>query len=130
MSDNYVSQEISKTIKFDKGIVSGGNLESLQAVYPLKEADFLRLRMKDSKLKTLSGYILGGVIGYVLNIFKNIVDYFVHKNVSAVQNAEWVTIVAGLLISLVLYLCGEYLPNERSKIMKAIEKYFSDHCKK
>ncbi|MCE7530808.1 hypothetical protein [Acinetobacter nosocomialis] len=130
MSENYIDLDIKKTVRVEKDVISKGNLESLQALFPLKEADFLRLKSKESSFKTFSGYILGAVIGYVFNILKNIYDYFVNGNIKAVQTSEWIIIGVGLLATIVCYLIGEYLPNERTKIMKNIEKYFNDHCNK
>lgn len=130
MSENYVSLEIKKTVRVEKEVISKGNLESLQAIFPLKEADYLRLQSKDSSFKTFSGYILGAVIGYVFNILKNIYNFFINGDLKAVQTSEWVIIGIGVLASIVCYLIGEYLPNERSKVMKTIEKYFKDNCDK
>ncbi|MCM1959019.1 hypothetical protein NCZ17_06495 [Acinetobacter modestus] len=130
MSKNYIDLEIKKTVLVDKEVISKGNLESIQAIFPLKEADFLRLKSRDSRFKTFSGYILGAVIGYVFNILKNIYNYIVNNDLKAVQTSEWVIIVSGVVASIVCYLIGEFLPNERSTVMKTIEKYFKDNCDK
>ncbi|ELX05552.1 TPA: hypothetical protein ACGDYM_002714 [Acinetobacter baumannii] len=130
MTDNYVNQEIKKTVHVEKDVISYGNLESLQAIFPLKEADYLRLKSKESKLKTFSGYILGGVVGYVLNLTKNIYDFMANGNENAVQNSEWLTIIGGTIACIICWLLGEYLPNERTKVMKNIDKYFDEHCSK
>lgn len=125
MADNSINQG-KKSIQLDKGIVSGGNLESLQKIFALNEADFLRLKMKDSKWKTLSGFIFAGVIGYIFSIANKIIDILSNKNVKAVNDQEWRIIVAGLFVSLILYVIGNYFQSERAKVMNSIEKYFSD----
>lgn len=126
MTKDHTSQGKSLTLHIDTGIVSGGKLESLQSVYPLTEADFLRLKMKESKLKTVSGFIFAGVVGYIFNISEKIFDLILHKNFQAVQNFEWAIILIGLLLGFLVFLLGDHISNERSKTMNDIEKYFNN----
>ncbi len=102
-------------------ILSGTDIGTWQAEYLLREVEFERIKHGTLLTFAWANGIALTTVGFGLNL--------IAKGYSAIDNVsrgEWVALVIGAVASILLYLIGLCLPNERKKVMKKIQKHFED----
>jgi hypothetical protein len=119
----YEHQVITRTISGATDLLSGEMIGTLQANYPMTEADFLRLKNGRVATRDWASGIFLLVIGFAFNIVPKLLPVFAGRP-PEVTPSEWITIGIGLLISLALWAVGLTMPNERKKVMRTIETHF------
>lgn len=112
-----------KTVLLDEQITFEPTIGSLQADFPLCEADFMRIKSGKPTTLNWAHSIFLTTIGIVLLIFgKYLSTKWGYQ--AKILLGEWIACGAGILLSLILYLVGIALPHERKKVMKSIEEHF------
>lgn len=106
---------------------SGESIASLQANFALSEADFLRLQSPQSKTSALVGWVFGGWVGYVIGLLPKIKIVSSMPDYSGISEGEKITAGVILIIGLLLWLAGIFLPNDKRTATKKIKKYFADY---
>ena len=118
----FNNEEITQTVLSDD-IYSGLSFGTIQADYPLTAADFMRLK---SGWVSVFGWALNigfAVFGFALNIFQKMVSGFFGGN-EVVSKSEWLVLLFGAVVVLLLCGVGFFLPSEKKELMKDIKEHF------
>jgi hypothetical protein len=118
----YKNEIITSTLATPDWL-SGAIIGTFQEDYSLCSDDYRKL--KTSKPVTLglaSGMFLL-TLGYGISLFPKLLDKLTGKPVEF-ATSEWVTFLAGICLSIILYVIGFALPNDRKAVMKKIENHF------
>lgn len=128
MTDRIVDQEITKTIPV-LGLISGASVGTWQADYPLTAVDFEHIKNGKPITFNWANSILLTTIGFGMSIAAKFASQLagVHQQIYI---GEWVTLVAGTLVSVVLYLIGLAIPNDRKTVMRKIQDHFKTSPRK
>jgi hypothetical protein len=123
MPKTIYNNEIITSTLATPDLLSGTIIGTFQEDYRLCEADYLRL--KTSKPVTLgwANGILLATLGYGLSLIPKLFDKLTGKPVE-IAIGEWLTLLIGICLSILLYLIGLALPNDRKAVMKEIENHF------
>jgi hypothetical protein len=124
MSSRIENQQISETIPVH-GLLSGASIGTWQADYPLTAIDFEHITNGKPVTFNWANSILLATVGFGFNILG--------KGASTLAGipqhiyiGEWIALGAGVLVSIVLYLVGLALPNDRKRVMKEIKDHFNN----
>lgn len=122
MQQEFNSQRIEESIVVSD-LMNGQTIAMLQTVYPLSEADFVRLNNGASKLDAAAVMIFSGVVGYAIGLGPKL-EGLLMGNAPVMNNGEIKTIAVWSFISLLIYGIGYLLPSERKKVMKKLSSHF------
>ncbi|WP_147694530.1 hypothetical protein [Vogesella mureinivorans] len=122
MQQEFNSQRIEEPIVVPD-LMNGQTIAMLQTVYPLSEADFVRLNSGASKTDAAAVMIFSGVVGYVIGLGPKL-ETLLMGSAPVMSSAEIKTITVWGLFSLVIYGLGYLLPSERKKVMKKLSSHF------
>lgn len=122
MATEVNNQQLEKPL-FIADVMNGQTIAMLQAVYPLSEADFIRL--KGGPPITASGAVMifSGVVGYAIGLGPKL-QSIMSDTQPIFSNGEIKTIAFWTAISLVVYCAGFCFPNERTSVMKQLSSHF------
>jgi len=127
MSDLIENEQITETIPVH-GLLSGANIGTWQADYPLTAVDYVHIKNGKPITFIWANSILLATIGFGLNLLGKGAS-----EIAGVQQeiyiGEWVALGVGFIVSILLYLIGLALPNDRKKIMKKIQEHFKNSPK-
>ena len=104
-------------------LLNGMSVATIQPPYLLTEADFERLKGSPPITATLATIFFSGVVGYAIGLGPKIAPLLESKP-SELTSGELRTIVAGTVISGLLYFIGYLWPSDKKKTMKKIAKHF------
>jgi hypothetical protein len=124
MNNRIENQQITETIPVH-GLLSDAHIGTWQADYPLTGLDFEHI--KNGKPVTLNwaSSILLTTIGFGLNLIAKSASQLAGIQ-QQIYIGEWVALGIGCAVSVILYLIGLALPNDRKKVMKDIETHFKN----
>lgn len=107
------------------------SLVSYQEDFALCEADYLRIKNRNSKVFNASLTFFLTTAGYLISILAKLYDIYIVGNKSIdLKTWEITTVVLGFLVSLVLYIIGKFLPNDYRKVMNDIKTHFQNEPRK
>lgn len=118
----YENKVITQTVMADN-LFTGLSIGTFQEDFQLCEADFLRLRNERTPLSNWSLNILFATIGYGISILPKWISDLAGKP-EKVSLSEWAALVAGLAVSLALYLIGKLFPNEKKQLLGRMAQHF------
>ncbi|MFT6908614.1 MAG: hypothetical protein ACJAS1_005317 [Oleiphilaceae bacterium] len=122
MSNVIANQEITETISVH-GLLSGASIGTWQEDYPLTALDYEHVKNGKPITFNWANSILLATIGFSLNIVGKAAS-----QVAGVEQqiliGEWAALGVGFSVSIVLYLIGLALPNDRRRVMKEIQEHF------
>lgn len=127
MSNRIENQQITETIPVH-GLLSGASIGTWQADYPLTALDFEHIKNGKPVTYNWANSILLTTVGFGLNLIGKGVSRFAGVS-QQIYVGEWVALGLGFLLSVILYLIGMALPNDRKKIMKDIQEHFKNSPK-
>jgi hypothetical protein len=104
-------------------VMNGQTIAMIQTIYPLTEADFVRLKGGTPITAAAAAMIFSGVVGYAIGLGPKL-QSLITGDPPLWDNSEIKTIAGWSAISLVIYLIGFCLPNERTTVMKKLSKHF------
>lgn len=116
------NQVITQTV-VTEDLFTGLAIGTIQEDFQLCEADFLRLKNDGTPLSTWSTNILFAAIGYGISILPKWISELAGKP-EKVSQAEWIALAASLAISLVLFLIGRLMPNEKKDLVSRMAQHF------
>lgn len=104
-------------------VMNGQTIATLQPVYPLSEADFVRLKGGTPVTAAMAVMFFSGVVGYAIGLGPKL-ESLITSDQPLLSSGEIKTIAGWSAISLVIYGIGFFLPNERTSVMKKLSNHF------
>lgn len=120
----YEGEVITETV-VASDMLSGMTIGTLQEDFSLSEADFLRLKNESSSVSGWALNISFAVIGWAISILPKWISEF-SGNQEQVSKSEWIVLVIGVVIVLGLKGIAGFIPNEKTQLMKRMEKHFKE----
>ena len=121
MTDKNVhGREITET-QLVPDLLTGTDIGTWQAEYLLREVEFERIKYGKPITFIWAVSIALTTFGFGLNLLAK-----GYSDVASISKGEWVALGVGIVLSVVLYIIGLCLPNNRKKVMKKIGKYFKE----
>jgi len=121
MSNQTVQgREITET-QIVPDLLTGTDIGTWQAEYLLREVEFERIKHGKPITFNWANSIALTSLGFGLNLFAK-----GYSDSSLITNGEWIALGVGIAASMILYLIGFFLPNNRKTVMKKIEKHFEN----
>lgn len=100
------------------------SISSLQADFPLCEADFLRLKNGNPKTLTAAHSILLTAAGLGLSIGGKYAEAIFNQSKVPIPKWEVYGFAIAIVIAALLYAVGLLFPNDKKKVMTDIETHF------
>ena len=122
MATEYRDRQLSQPIVV-ADVLNGQSIATLQSVFALTEADFLRLQGGPPTTATLATVIFSGVVGYAISLGPKLEPILSGGQIQ-LTSGETRTIVLGTIASAILYGIGYFLPNDRKKVLNRISSHF------
>ena len=122
MATEYRGRQLSQPIVV-ADVLNGESIATLQSVFALTEADFLRLQGGPPATATLATVIFSGVVGYAISLGPKL-ETMLSGGQSQLTSGETKTIVIGIVIAGILYGIGYFLPNDRKNVLSRIAAHF------
>ncbi|RBO82382.1 hypothetical protein [Marinomonas aquiplantarum] len=123
MSSRIENQQISETIPVH-GLISGASIGTWQADYPLTALDFEHIKNGKPVTFNWANSILLATVGFGFNILGKGATTLAGVE-QQIYIGEWIALGAGVAISIILYIVGLALPNDRKRVMKEIKEHFN-----
>lgn len=127
MSNLIEDQNITETILVH-GLLSGAAIGTWQADFPLTALDFEHIKNGKPITFNWANSILLTTIGFGLNLIGKGASQLAGIQ-QQIYVGEWIALGIGFAISIILYLIGFALPNDRKRVMKAIQEHFKNSPK-
>ena len=121
---DYSDQEIRDTITLP-GSYSGSSIGTWQADYPFTAQDFEHIKHGRPPTATWASSIFLTSLGIGLNLLGKFISSH-HDDAIVIYSGEWIALVIGLVLSLILFAIGCILPNPRKKLLNNIKKHFDN----
>lgn len=118
-------EQFTQTYAVKEDIATEPSLLISQEVFPLTEADFLRLKHRWSQVNWWADRLLFLGIGLLIVLAAKYVAANIFHNPVQIEKGEWTAPALAIVLALVLFLVGIVLPDERKKVMKDIEAHFT-----
>ncbi|MGO4894749.1 hypothetical protein [Flavobacterium sp. W21_SRS_FM6] len=118
------NQEVTETQNFPD-LFTDVEVGTWQAEYVLREVEFERLKNGKPITYNWANSIGLTSFGFALNLLAK--GYSDH---TIILKGEWIALGLGVSVSVVLYVVGTMLPDNRKKVMKDIESHFENATKK
>lgn len=122
MTNRVENQQITETIPVH-GLLSGANIGTWQADYPLTAIDFEHIKNGKPVTFNWANSILLATVGFGLNLIEKGASQVVGMQ-QPIYVGEWIALGFGVVVAIVLYGIGLALPNERKRVMREIQDHF------
>lgn len=116
----YKGKVITKTVMVSN-MLTGTSVGTWQEDYPLREVDFVHIKNGKPITYIWANSILLATFGFGLNLLAKW-----YSQTDKITKGEWIAFDFGVGISVILYIIGVCLPNERKKVMNDIENHFKN----
>ena len=120
----YKGKVITQTV-IAKDLLTDTSVGTWQEDYPLREVDFVHIKIGKPTTYIWANSILLTTFGFGLNLLAKWYSQ-TDSNMPKITNGEWIAFGCGVFISASLYFIGLKLPNERKKVMNDIENHFKN----
>lgn len=127
MTNRVENQQITETIQVH-GLLSGANIGTWQADYPLTAIDFEHIKNGKPVTFNWANSILLATVGFGLNLIGKGASQVVGMQ-QPIYVGEWIALGVGVVVAIVLYGIGLVLPNERKRVMREIQNHFKNSPK-
>ena len=127
MSETISNQDINQTMVVP-GLLSGASVGTWQEDYPLTGRDYEHLRNGKPITYNWANSIMLTTFGLGLSILGKFLSKQADKTIT-IYEGEWIALLVGFFIAIVLYLIGLCLPNDRKSIMKSLKAHFDNSPK-
>jgi len=124
----YENQVITHTV-MTENLFTGVSIGTFQEDFQLCEADFLRLKNDGTPLTSWSLNIFFASIGYGMSILPKWISEISGKT-EKVSQSEWAVLALGLAMSLLLFIVGKFIPNEKKELLNRMTQHFKSAPKK
>jgi hypothetical protein len=120
----YKDKVIKQTIIVDD-VLTDTSVGTWQEDYPLREVDFFHIKNGKPITYFWANGILLTTFGFGLNLLAKWYSQ-ANNEISQITNGEWIAFGCGVTFSVILYIIGLRVPNERKKVMNDIESHFKN----
>lgn len=127
MTNRVENQQITETIPVH-GLLSGANIGTWQADYPLTAIDFEHIKNGKPVTFNWANSILLATVGFGLNLIGKGASQVVGMQ-QPIYVGEWIALGFGVVVAIVLYGIGLALPNERKRVLREIQDHFKNSPK-
>lgn len=86
----------------------------------------MRLQSNDSLPIKGAKYSATVSLGYLLSVLAKYAVNFYTPNKYTIEQWEWAIPIVGFIISLLMFLISLAFPSEKKKVLKKIQKHFSE----
>ena len=117
------NQTFTQTYRNSVNVTTSPLIEVSQEPYLLDKADYHVLKAEERPLKTLANDALFLCIGFGITLLAKYIQS------SEIQRWEWVTLFIAVGVTLLLFIVGMCLPNEKRRLLGEIKKHFADKPK-
>ena len=128
MNENISNQVILQTVQV-ANLLSGTSIGTWQEDYPLTGRDYEHLKNGKPITFDWANSIFLTSIGIGLTLIGKYISGQTDPTV-VIYKGEWLALAVGLIISIILYVIGLLLPNDRKKIMNKLKEHFDNSPKK
>jgi len=111
------------------GLLSGSSVGTWQADYPLTGRDYEHIKNGKPITFNWANSLLLTTVGLGLNVLGKFLSQQAGVTIT-IYIGEWIALAIGLILSVILYLIGLALPNDRKIIMKKLKDHFDNSPKK
>jgi len=120
----YKDKVITQTI-IAENLLTGTSVGTWQEDYPLREVDFVHIKNGKPITYIWANSVLLTTFGFGLNL---LAKWFprTNDNIAQITNGEWIAFGGGIAASIILYIIGRLLPNERKTVMNDIDSHFKN----
>ncbi|UDM18428.1 hypothetical protein [Vogesella sp. XCS3] len=105
------------------GSFTGMSIGTFQEDFQLCEADFLRLTNESTPLTSWAVNVFFASVGYAMSILPKWISEITGKS-EAVTKSEWIVLIAGLLVSAVLFILSKFVANEKKELLGRMSTHF------
>lgn len=119
-------ESLNRTVKVSDALIKNGGGITLQLSFSLSLNDFNEMKRPQRKCDTLAFSLfflgLGSLFSYAAKYISNDIGY--HTKIEAYE------LIGGcgfLVFSLLIWVVGCFLPNEKKKVTKRINKFFEEN---
>jgi len=125
MGKVYKDKVLTETVRPAGDLLSGITTGTWQEDYSLRQVEFEWIKNTKPMTFIWANSILLTTLGFGLNLlakgYSNLTS-----NSAPISKGEWIAFFSGLAVSVVLYIVGGFLPNNRKKVMSKIEQHFKN----
>lgn len=118
----YEDRIITETVPVH-GLFTGMSIGTFQEDFQLCEADFLRLTNESTPLTSWAVNALFTYVGYAISILPKLISEITGKSES-VSRSEWIVLIIGLLVIVVLFIMSKRTPNEKKELLERMSMHF------
>ena len=104
-------------------ILSDTSIGTWQEDYPLTAIDFDRIKSGKPVTFIWAHSIILTTVGFGLNLVAKGISTWANVP-QTISIGEWAALGIGIIVSIILYVVGRLLPNNRKIVMKNIETHF------
>ncbi|ABX51417.1 hypothetical protein Sbal625DRAFT_0804 [Shewanella baltica OS625] len=119
MTERIIENQVITETQVIPDLLTGSDIGTWQAEYLLREVEFERIKHGKPITYNWANSIALTSFGFGLSLLAK-----GYSSASLITKGEWVALAFGIGISVVLYLIGIFLPDNRKKVMKKIESHF------
>jgi hypothetical protein len=124
MNNRVENQQITETIPVH-GLLSGTSVGTWQEDYPLTALDFEHIKNGKPVTFNWANSILLTTVGFGLNLLGKGASQLAGVQ-QQIYIGEWIAFGCGIAATVILYLIGVALPNDRKRVMKEIQSHFKN----
>lgn len=128
MDQNITDRNVTEPFTVPTSL-SGINIGTWQEDFPLTGRDYEHLKNGRSKINSTADSILLTSLGIGLNLAGKAITQISNSEI-VIYKAEFGAFICGILISVILYIIGFCLPNDRTRLMKKLKNHFDNSPKK
>lgn len=108
-------------------VIEPADFLASQRPYPVDRADYLTLRFPTSGVETVGYAFVVLSLGSIVNLTAKWFDAVTSGSSFKVPTLDYWVAGIPFVLGLVMILLGRLLPNERRKLLKRMNKHFSDN---
>lgn len=102
---------------------SGVATVTSQEDYAISHVDFYHLKNTSSPISQWTTNTFFAFVGYGVSLSPKMVNSFLGKT-EVVSQSEWIALIGGVVVSVILFAISKCLPNERKTLLKNMEDHF------
>jgi zinc transporter ZupT len=118
-------QQFQRTERVATRVGVEPSLEMAQDIYPLCEADFLRLKSPRSKTLAAAIAIMLAGVGSLLPLAGKYVQALLSGKMIPIETWEWYAPAIAVITGLIMYVVGRIVPSERRRVLQKIKDHFA-----
>jgi hypothetical protein len=120
--DAVKNQSFTQPLKINN-VFTGIALGTFQENFQLCEADYIRLMDTNTAFMTWAVCVFSAAIGYGISILPKLSSQLLGGS-EKVSGYEWLALIIPIIISIVFFVSGKFIPNKKTKLIKEMNDHF------